>query len=86
MRNGMKVYDSDTHVTATAESLELYLPSSIKERLADADRYKSPIRRTSAGSTLEPPYSHRFSLGSGGGGWGSDAPRTLGQAEADRNT
>ena len=86
MRNGMKVYDSDTHVTATAESLELYLPSSVNELLSDAEKYKSPIRRTSAGSTLEPPHAHRFSLGSGGGGWGSDAPRTLGQAEPDQNT
>lgn len=86
MRNGFKVYDSDTHVTATAESLELYLPASIKERLSDSEKYKSPIRRTSAGATLEAPYSHRFSLGSSGGGWGSDAPRTLGQAEADHTT
>lgn len=85
MRNGIRVYDSDTHVTASAESLDLYLASSVKELVPDLEKYKSPIRRTSAGATLEAPYSHRFSLGSSGGGWGSDAPRTLGDAEPDRS-
>ncbi len=86
MRNGFKVYDSDTHVTATAEELEPYLATSVKELLPELEKYKTPIRRTSAGSVLEAPYSHRFSLGSGGGGWGSDAPRTLGDAEPQANT
>ena len=85
MRNGFKVYDSDTHVTATAEDLEPYLASSIKELLPELEKFKTPIRRTSAGCVLESPYSHRFSLGSGGGGWGSDAPRTLGDAQPQAN-
>ena len=80
MRNGMKVYDSDTHVTASAEDLEPYLASAIKNMLPDLEKYREPIRRTSAGSTLEPPYSHRYNLGGFGGGWGQDAPRTLGEA------
>ena len=80
MRNGMRVYDSDTHVTASAEGLEPYLASSVRKMLPDLEKYKSPIRRTSAGATLEPPYSHRYNLGGSGGGWGADAPRTLGEA------
>ena len=90
MRNGFKVYDSDTHVTASAEELEPYLASPVKALVPELEKYKTPIRRTSAGAVLEPPYSHRYSLGSSGGGWGSDAPRTLGeaapQANAERRT
>ena len=79
MRNGMKVYDSDIHVTASAEDLEPYLASSIKKMLPDLEKYKDSIRRTSAGATLEPPYSHRYNLGGFGGGWGQDAPPHLGR-------
>ena len=86
MRNGMRVYDSDTHITASAEGLEPYLAASVRKLLPDLEKYKSPIRRTSAGSTLEPPYSHRFNLGGSGGGWGSDVPRTLGEALPQERT
>ena len=85
MRNGFKVYDSDTHVTASAEELEPYLASSIKGLVPELEKYKTPIRRTSAGAVLEPPYSHRYSLGGSRGGWGSDAPRTLGEAAPQPN-
>ena len=85
MRNGFKVYDSDTHVTATAEELEPYLAASVRPLLPELEKYKTPIRRTSAGSVLEPPHSHRYSLGGSGGGWGSDAPRTLGEAAPQDN-
>ena len=63
MRNGFKVYDSDTHVTASAEELEPYLASSVKALVPELEKYKTPMRRTSAGAVLEPPYSHRYSLG-----------------------
>ena len=86
MRNGFKIYDSDTHVTASAEDLEPYLASSVRELVPELEAFKTPIRRTSAGSVLEPPYPHRFSLGGSGGGWGSDAPRTLGEAAPQANT
>lgn len=86
MRNGMKVYDSDTHVTASAEGLEPYLASKIKKMLPDLEQFKTPIRRTTAGAALEAPYSHRYNLGSFGGGWGADAPRTLGEAEPQAGT
>ena len=80
MRNGFKVYDSDTHVTASAEGLELYLASSVKNMLPALERYRVPIKTTSASASLEPPYSHRYVFGGFGGGWGQDAPRTLGEA------
>jgi predicted TIM-barrel fold metal-dependent hydrolase len=80
MRNGLKVYDSDTHVHASAEGLEPYLSASARKLLPDLDQYKVPIKRTTSGAELEPPYSHRYNLSSYGGGWGQDAPRMLGEA------
>ena len=77
MRNGFKVYDSDTHVSASAESLELYLPSSLRQEL---ETCKVPIKRTTSGATFDPPYDHRYDFGGAAGGWGQDAPRTLGEA------
>ena len=79
MRNGFKVYDSDTHVTASAEELEPYLASSVKALVPELEKYKTPMRRTSAGAVLEPPYSHRYSLGSS---LGEAAP----QPNAERRT
>ena len=77
MRNGMKVYDSDTHVSAPAEGLELYLPSALRQEL---EPYKVPIKGTAGGGPLEPPFTHRYDFGGAAGGWGQDAPRTLGEA------
>ena len=85
MRNGFKVYDSDTHITASAEDLEPYLASSIKELLPDLDQLKVPVRSNATGETLEPPYSHRFRLGSVGAGWAADLPRMLGEAAPIEN-
>lgn len=86
MRNGVKVFDSDTHVTALAEDLEPYLASAVKELVPDLDQYKEPIRSTTAGHTLEPPYSHRYRFASVGGGWSGDVPRTLGEAAPRKST
>ena len=38
MTNGMKVYDVDTHVTVSAEALEPYLPSSVRELAPNLDQ------------------------------------------------
>ena len=81
MRHGWKVYDADTHVAASAEVLDPYLASTVKRLLPDLDNYRVPLRRTSAGEELSPPYVHRYQMGSGfGAGWGSDVPRMLGEA------
>ena len=80
MRNGLKVYDSDTHVHASAEGLEPYLASAAKKLLPELEQFKVPIKSTICGATLEPPYSHRYRLAGLVGGWGEDPPRTLGEA------
>ena len=86
MRNGVKVFDSDTHVTALAEDLDPYLASAVKELVPNLDQYKEPIRSTTAGHTLEPPYPHRYRFASVGGGWSGDVPRTLGEAAPREST
>src|SRR5437667_15686 len=83
MRNSYKVYDSDTHVGPSADTLEKYLSSRVCERVPDLESRKVPQRRHSASIAYDSPYPTRFRLGSGGavGGWGADVPRTLGEAE-----
>ncbi len=48
MRNGIKVYDTDTHVVPSAEALTPYLASTVREWVPNLDDYRVPIRRTSA--------------------------------------
>jgi len=83
MRNGYKVYDSDTHVGPSADTLEKYLSSRVRELVPDLESRKVPQRRHSASIAYDSPYPTRFRVGSGGavGGWGADVPRTLGEAE-----
>lgn len=86
MRNGVKVYDSDTHIGFSAEILEPYLASTVKPLLPNLNDYRTPMTRSSAGEPLQPPYAHRYQLGSGfGAGWGSDVPRTLGEGAPREN-
>jgi uncharacterized protein len=79
MRNGRRVYDSDTHGGPCAERLEPYLDPSIRQRIPDLDKYKSPIKVGFAGEIREEPYKHYFRFGRTGG-WGHDAVRVLGEA------
>lgn len=73
-------YDTDTHIVVTAEQLEPYLPSDIRETLPNIDDYKKPITIASSGRVLEPPYRHRFRFEQPIVGWRSDK-RVLGEAE-----
>ena len=42
MRNGHRVFDSDTHVNPVAEVLERYVDPSFRTRLPELDQYKFP--------------------------------------------
>ena len=59
MRNGFKVYDSDTHVTASAEELEPYLASSVKGTRAGVgeiqDAHQKDLCGSRSGASLLPP-------------------------------
>ena len=53
MRNGMKIYDADTHVQPSAEVMEPYLPAIVRERIPNLDTFKSPIKIGLAGEVRE---------------------------------
>jgi predicted TIM-barrel fold metal-dependent hydrolase len=81
MRSGYRIYDADTHIQPSAETLQQYLGPSIRELVPDLEERKVPIRIGLAGEIRSEPYRHMYRLGSGGGGWGSGKPRILGEAE-----
>src|SRR5438034_1090775 len=51
MKNGFRVYDSDTHVSPAAEVLERYVDPSFRPRLAELAPYRLPISRGVDGSS-----------------------------------
>ena len=46
MKNGFRVYDSDTHVLPAAEVLERYVDPDFRPRLAELGSYRVPIRQS----------------------------------------
>ena len=88
MRNGYKVYDSDTHIGSSANTLDKYLSSHARKLVPDLQRHKVPQKRHSASVEYNPPYATRFRLsrGSAVGGWGADVPRVLGEAQPRATT
>src|SRR5690348_10811787 len=44
MKNGFRVFDSDTHVLPCAEVLERYVDPEFRPRLAELAEYRAPIR------------------------------------------
>ena len=80
MRDGFKVFDTDTHIRPSAESIAPFLAPIVRERIPDLDDHRVEIKVGMAGEVRTPPYRHwyRFSRGEG---WGSTLPRVLGEAE-----
>jgi predicted TIM-barrel fold metal-dependent hydrolase len=81
MRQGLRVYDADTHVWPTAEQLAPYLSARVRELVPDLDERREEIRVGFAGEVREPPYQHNYRLAPAVAGWGGSAPRVLGEAE-----
>ncbi len=84
MKHGLKVFDTDTHLAPSAETLRRYLAQRVLERIPDLEEHRVPIRTNRAGKSQQPPYKHWYRFrGAGvdeGGGWGSQTPRYLGEA------
>jgi len=83
MRNGLRVYDTDTHFNPSAEAIEPYLDADLKARLPDREQYLRPIRTGLAGEVRQEPYRHSFHFSSALG-WAGDAPRILGTLSTAR--
>ncbi|HEX9445486.1 MAG TPA: amidohydrolase family protein [Candidatus Binatia bacterium] len=78
MRNGYKIFDSDTHIAPMAETLEPYLDAGMRRRLPEWERFKVPFRVGWAGERLQPPYRHRYQF-TKRAGW-REGLRILGEA------
>ena len=75
MRNGLKVYDSDTHVHPSAESLVPYYDAEFRDRLPELEQYLVPARSDPTTSPVEEPGRHHYALGL------TPYRRVLGEAE-----
>jgi predicted TIM-barrel fold metal-dependent hydrolase len=75
MRNGYKIFDSDTHIAPMAETLAPYFDPRMRE---EWEQFKVPFRIGWAGEKLEPPFRHRYSFGKRDG-W-REGMRILGEA------
>ena len=54
MRNGYKIFDANTHLQPSVETLQPYFDRDLRERLP-IEKYKTPIKIGRAGEMLEPP-------------------------------
>jgi uncharacterized protein len=82
VKSGFKVYDTDTHLRPSAETVLPYLASGVRERIPDLDDHLVEIRLGMTNERYDPPYRHWLRFGGGGGeGWSSNRPRRLGEAE-----
>jgi len=79
MRGGFKVFDADTHMRPSAESISPYLDPSVRQRIPDLDDHRVEIKVGMAGEVRTEPYRHWFRF-SRGEGWSSSAARVLGEA------
>jgi predicted TIM-barrel fold metal-dependent hydrolase len=80
MRDGHKVFDTDTHVSASCEELDPYLSPRLRELVPDLEAHRFEVKIGFAGEINEPPFRHRYRLGARIAGWGESDPRVLGEA------
>lgn len=81
LRNGFKVFDTDTHIRPSAEAIRPYLTSIVLERVPDLEEHRVPIRSSMAREVLQPPYRHWYRFGGDGEdeGFGAARARFLGE-------
>src|SRR5437868_10565699 len=60
MKDGLRVYDADTHVEPSAEVLEKYVDPGFRARLPDLAAYRVPIRPNNPGGA---PGRHVYRFG-----------------------
>src|ERR671924_413007 len=80
MRNGIKVFDCDTHLRPTVETIIPYLDPELREQAPQWG--KVPVRIGMAGERYEAPHRHYFRFRTRNEGWNKESMRMLGQAVA----
>jgi|SRR5579875_3672965 predicted TIM-barrel fold metal-dependent hydrolase len=61
MRNGFKVFDTDTHLESSAETMERYFDAAMRKRQPELERLKEPMRVSSSG-TVPASGKHQYRL------------------------
>src|SRR5438876_1190314 len=56
MKDGLRVYDTDTHVNPAAEVLDRYVDPGLRPRLAELDPYRIPTGQMIGGT----PDTHQY--------------------------
>ncbi|MYK35802.1 MAG: amidohydrolase family protein, partial [Chloroflexi bacterium] len=79
MRNGFKVFDADTHIQPSVETLTPYMDAATQARQPELERFLHEVKIGRAGQVFDPPFTHWYRFESRGG-WGSGKPRHLGEA------
>ena len=79
MRDGMRIFDADTHIRPSAESLRPFLSSRLLEQIPDIEDHRVEIKVGMAGEKRTEPRRHWYRFHSGEG-WSSGKPRHLGEA------
>jgi uncharacterized protein len=60
MKNGFKIYDTDTHIRPMLETLEPYFDANVRARLPELEKYKRVNQRDVEGMV---PGRHSYALG-----------------------
>ena len=79
MRNGFKVFDADTHLQPSVETLTPYMDAATQARQPELAQFLREVKLGRAGQVLDPPFTHWYSF-KRSGGWGGGKPRHLGEA------
>jgi predicted TIM-barrel fold metal-dependent hydrolase len=80
MRNGVRIFDCDTHLRPTAETITPYLDPELRDQVPTWG--KVPVRIGMAGERYAPPHRHYFRFRTRNEGWNKESMRMLGQAAA----
>lgn len=62
MLNGHKVFDADTHIHPTVETLEQYLDPEFRSRLPELEQYKVGARSDQTTTPREDPSKHHYAV------------------------
>jgi len=83
MRNGFKIFDTDTHLGPSVETIKPFLSKKVLDAIPNIEQETPEIKIGLAGEIRQPPYRHwwRFRRGRGGGGGGGGKPCFLGEAD-----
>jgi predicted TIM-barrel fold metal-dependent hydrolase len=79
MKNGHRIFDADTHLRPSAESIRPHLSKKVLDAIPDLEEHRVEIHVGMAGEVREPPYMHWYRFRHGEG-WSSGKPRYLGEA------